>query len=59
MAHQSGPDVDRTGYAEAGLIAPLSAYHHGWALRHGAQATKLVQVPADVIAAWQASHDSP
>ncbi|MFF5080880.1 DUF3492 domain-containing protein [Actinoplanes sp. NPDC000266] len=40
--------VARTGYAEAGLIAPLSAYHHGWALRHGAQATKLVQVPAGV-----------
>jgi hypothetical protein len=28
--------VARAGYAEAGLIAPLSAYHHGWALRHGA-----------------------
>ncbi len=40
--------VARTGYAEAGLIAPLSAYHHGWALRHGAQADKLVQVPAGV-----------
>ncbi|SNY14177.1 DUF3492 domain-containing protein [Paractinoplanes atraurantiacus] len=40
--------VARTGYAEAGLIAPLSAYHHSWALRHGAQATKLVQVPAGV-----------
>ncbi|GIE93676.1 DUF3492 domain-containing protein [Paractinoplanes rishiriensis] len=40
--------VARTGYAEAGLIAPLSAYHHGWALRHGAAATRLVQVPAGV-----------
>ncbi|MFG1988810.1 DUF3492 domain-containing protein [Actinoplanes sp. NPDC048988] len=40
--------VARTGYAEAGLIAPLSAYHHGWALRHGAEAAKLVQVPAGV-----------
>ncbi|MET3429224.1 glycosyltransferase involved in cell wall biosynthesis [Actinoplanes tereljensis] len=40
--------VARTGYAEAGLIAPLSAYHHGWALRHGAAANKLVQVPAGV-----------
>jgi glycosyltransferase involved in cell wall biosynthesis len=40
--------VARTGYAEAGLIAPLSAFHHGWALRHGAQADRLVQVPAGV-----------
>jgi glycosyltransferase involved in cell wall biosynthesis len=40
--------VARTGYAEAGLIAPLSAYHHGWALRHGAAAARLVQVPAGV-----------
>ena len=40
--------VARTGYAEAGLIAPLSAYHHGWALRHGAHADRLVQVPAGV-----------
>ncbi len=40
--------VARAGYAEAGLIAPLSAYHHSWALRHGAQAAKLVQVPAGV-----------
>jgi len=40
--------VARTGYAEAGLIAPLSAYHHGWALRHGAEASRLVQVPAGV-----------
>jgi glycosyltransferase involved in cell wall biosynthesis len=40
--------VARTGYAEAGLIAPLSAYHHGWALRHGARPTRLVAVPAGV-----------
>ncbi|WP_307872784.1 DUF3492 domain-containing protein [Paractinoplanes ovalisporus] len=40
--------VARTGYAEAELIAPLSSYHHSWALRHGARATKLVQVPAGV-----------
>jgi glycosyltransferase involved in cell wall biosynthesis len=38
--------VARTGYAEAGLIAPLSAYHHGWALRHGARPSRLVPVPA-------------
>jgi glycosyltransferase involved in cell wall biosynthesis len=37
-----------TGYEEAGLIAPLSAFHHSWALRHGAQADRLVQVPAGV-----------
>jgi glycosyltransferase involved in cell wall biosynthesis len=40
--------VARTGYAEAGLIAPLSEYHHGWALRHGARPSRLVQVPAGV-----------
>ncbi|MGK5678776.1 glycosyltransferase [Actinoplanes sp. URMC 104] len=40
--------VARTGYAEADLVAPLSAYHHSWALRHGARAAKLVQVPAGV-----------
>lgn len=40
--------VARTGYAEAELIAPLSAYHHGWALDHGAAPTRLVQVPAGV-----------
>ena len=40
--------VARTGYAEAGLIAPLSAYHHGWALRHGARPARLVSVPAGV-----------
>jgi glycosyltransferase involved in cell wall biosynthesis len=40
--------VARTGYGEAGLIAPLSAFHHGWALRHGARADRLVQVPAGV-----------
>jgi glycosyltransferase involved in cell wall biosynthesis len=40
--------VARTGYAEAGLIAPLSSFHHGFALRHGAEASRLVQVPAGV-----------
>jgi glycosyltransferase involved in cell wall biosynthesis len=40
--------VARTGYAEAGLIAPLSAYHHGWAVEHGAQPGRLVSVPAGV-----------
>ncbi|WP_199511831.1 DUF3492 domain-containing protein [Nucisporomicrobium flavum] len=40
--------VARTGYAEAGLIAPLSEYHHAWALRHGAEPRRLVQVPAGV-----------
>ncbi|GAA1631269.1 DUF3492 domain-containing protein [Actinoplanes couchii] len=40
--------VTRTGYAEATLIAPLSAYHHGWALEHGAVPARLVQVPAGV-----------
>ncbi|AGZ45556.1 DUF3492 domain-containing protein [Actinoplanes friuliensis] len=40
--------VARTGYAEAGLIAPLSAYHHSWALRHGAEPGRLVPVPAGV-----------
>ncbi|MEV6490465.1 DUF3492 domain-containing protein [Actinoplanes sp. NPDC051633] len=40
--------VARTGYAEAELIAPLSAYHHGWALRHGARPSRLVSVPAGV-----------
>ncbi|HET9517137.1 MAG TPA: DUF3492 domain-containing protein [Actinoplanes sp.] len=40
--------VARTGYAEAGLIAPLSTYHHGWALRQGARPDKLVAVPAGV-----------
>lgn len=40
--------VAGAGYAEAGLIAPLSAYHHGWALRHGAETGRLVQVPPGV-----------
>ncbi|AGL20412.1 DUF3492 domain-containing protein [Actinoplanes sp. N902-109] len=40
--------VARTGYAEAGLIAPLSEYHHAWALRHGADPGRLVPVPAGV-----------
>jgi glycosyltransferase involved in cell wall biosynthesis len=40
--------VARVGYAEAGLIAPLSTYHHGWALRQGARPMKIVPVPAGV-----------
>ncbi|MEV6298613.1 DUF3492 domain-containing protein [Actinoplanes sp. NPDC051861] len=40
--------VARIGYAEAELIAPLSTYHHGWALEHGAVPSRLVQVPAGV-----------
>ncbi|NMO52588.1 DUF3492 domain-containing protein [Actinoplanes sp. TBRC 11911] len=40
--------VVRTGYAEAGLIAPLSTYHHDWALRHGASAARMVRVPPGV-----------
>ncbi|GAA2544918.1 hypothetical protein GCM10010435_12110 [Winogradskya consettensis] len=40
--------VARTGYAEAGLVAPLSDYHHAWALRHGAAPERLVPVPAGV-----------
>jgi glycosyltransferase involved in cell wall biosynthesis len=40
--------VLRAGYAEAGLIAPLSAYHHTWAMAHGAAPDKLVPVPAGV-----------
>jgi glycosyltransferase involved in cell wall biosynthesis len=40
--------VARAGYAEAGLIAPLSTYHHEWALRHGATPARLVQIPAGV-----------
>jgi glycosyltransferase involved in cell wall biosynthesis len=40
--------VARAGYAEAGLIAPLSTYHHDWALRHGATPARLVQIPAGV-----------
>jgi polysaccharide biosynthesis protein PelF len=40
--------VARTGYAQAGLIAPLSAYHHGWAVEQGAPPDRLVSVPAGV-----------
>ena len=48
VLHRFRRAVARTGYAEAGLIAPLSAYHHGWALRHGARPGRLVSVPAGV-----------
>jgi glycosyltransferase involved in cell wall biosynthesis len=40
--------VARTGYGAADLIAPLSEYHHGWALRHGATPARMVPVPAGV-----------
>src|SRR4051812_12756751 len=40
--------VARTGYAAAGLIAPLSAYHLGWAVRLGAKPPRVVQVPPGV-----------
>ena len=43
-AFRSG--VLRTGYAEAGLIAPLSGYHQAWAAAHGAAPARLVPVPA-------------
>jgi glycosyltransferase involved in cell wall biosynthesis len=42
--------VVRTGYAEAGLIAPLSSYHHDWAVRHGADPGRMVRVPPGVDA---------
>ena len=38
--------VTRTGYAEAGLIAPLSEHHRRRALEHGASPGRLVPVPA-------------
>lgn len=40
--------VTTAGYAEAGLIAPMSWYHHAWALRRGARPSRLVAVPAGV-----------
>jgi glycosyltransferase involved in cell wall biosynthesis len=46
VLHRFRRSVTRAGYAEAGLIAPLSAYHHDWALRHGARPSRLVAVPA-------------
>jgi polysaccharide biosynthesis protein PelF len=46
VLHLFRRSVTRAGYAEAGLIAPLSAYHHAWALRHGARPSRLVPVPA-------------
>jgi glycosyltransferase involved in cell wall biosynthesis len=51
--------VARTGYAEAELIAPLSAYHHAWALRHGARPGRLVSVPAGVDPADYATAPEP
>ncbi len=38
--------VARAGYAEAALVAPISAYHQGWVIRHGGHPAKLVTVPA-------------
>jgi glycosyltransferase involved in cell wall biosynthesis len=46
VLHRFREAATRAGYAEAGLIAPLSAYHHSWALRHGARPSRLVPVPA-------------
>jgi polysaccharide biosynthesis protein PelF len=46
VLHLFRRSVTRAGYAAAGLIAPLSGYHHGWALRHGARPSRLVPVPA-------------
>jgi glycosyltransferase involved in cell wall biosynthesis len=40
--------VARTGYAAAGLTAPLSAYHLGWAVRFGAKPPRVVQIPPGV-----------
>lgn len=40
--------VLRTGYAEAGLVAPMSAYQRAWALRHGATPARLVVAPPGV-----------
>lgn len=40
--------VARTGYAAAGLVAPLSGYHLGWAVRLGAEPSRVVQVPPGV-----------
>jgi polysaccharide biosynthesis protein PelF len=40
--------VARTGYAAAGLVAPLSAYHLGWAVRLGAEPSRVVQIPPGV-----------
>ncbi|GAA0801169.1 DUF3492 domain-containing protein [Spirilliplanes yamanashiensis] len=37
--------VSRTGYAEAALVAPMSAHHRGWILRHGAHPATIVTVP--------------
>jgi polysaccharide biosynthesis protein PelF len=44
--HRFRHAVTRAGYAEAGLLAPLSAYHHSWALEHGARPSRLVPLPA-------------
>ena len=46
VLHRFRRSVTQAGYAEASLIAPLSAYHHDWAVRHGARPSRLVPVPA-------------
>ena len=48
VLHRFRRSVARTGYAEAGLIAPLSTYHVSWAMRLGARPSRLVPVPAGV-----------
>ena len=48
VLHRFRQSVLRAGYAEADLIAPVSGYHHGWALRHGAPPSRLVPVPPGV-----------
>jgi glycosyltransferase involved in cell wall biosynthesis len=48
VLHRFRRSVTRTGYAEAGLVAPLSAYHRGQALQDGARPSRLVPVPAGV-----------
>ncbi|MCA2215122.1 DUF3492 domain-containing protein [Jidongwangia harbinensis] len=51
--------VARTGYGAAGLIAPLSEYHHAWALRHGARPARMVPVPAGVDPSDYATEPEP
>ena len=47
--------LSRLGYAEAGLIASASRFTQRWQLRHGAQPTGVVVVPAGVDPAeWSA-----
>jgi glycosyltransferase involved in cell wall biosynthesis len=48
VLHRFRRSVTRAGYAEAGLIAPLSAHHHSQAIQDGARPSRLVPVPAGV-----------